>query len=442
MTSAPESQARGGNERYIETVVRVRGDEVARLLLAFAMFFSVLCGYYILRPVRDEMGVVIGSAGLTQLFLYVFLVMCAAVPVFGFVVARTPRRWVVPLLYGFFIANLIGFWILLRPDDGTTHAPAIARTFFVWTSVFNLFVVSLFWILMSDIWQPDQAKRLYGFIAAGGTAGAVVGPFMAGYLTGLMAPHDLLLLTAGFFGLALGCALLLRHFTGAGGIGDGDRPAGVRDILSGAERVWQSPYLFRIAMFILLANLIGTFFYLEQSRIVGLEIADRADRVRFFAFRDLVMNVITIAVQIFVTGRIMSRFGLGVPLASLPVCAIAGLAALAVSPSLEVIAAVMVAERAVGFALANPAIKVLYTVVEPDEKYKAQNFIDTVVFRGGDAASGWLFNTVAKAVGASSTVLAIVSLPLALVWLATARDLARRQAAAVASEGGTRSGET
>jgi AAA family ATP:ADP antiporter len=435
LTPAPEPAARAAPDRFIDTVVKVRGDEVARLLLAFAMFFSVLCGYYILRPVRDEMGVVIGSAGLTQLFLYVFLIMCAAVPVFGFIVARTPRRWVVPLLYGFFIANLIAFWMVLRTDDGGGHAPAVAATFFVWTSVFNLFVVSLFWILMSDIWRPDQAKRLYGFIAAGGTAGAVAGPFLAGQLTGFMAPHDLLLLTAGFFGLALGCALLLRHSTGAGGNGDGDRPAGVRDILSGAERVWQSPYLFRIAMFILLANLIGTFFYLEQSRIVGLEIADRADRVRFFAFRDLVMNVITVAVQVFATGRIMSHFGLGVPLASLPVCAIAGLLALAVSPTLEVIAAVMVAERAVGFALANPAIKVLYTVVDPDEKYKAQNFIDTVVFRGGDAASGWLFNSVAKAAGASSAVLAIISLPLALVWLATARDLARRQIAFVARDG-------
>jgi AAA family ATP:ADP antiporter len=333
----------------------------------------------------------------------------------------------VPLLYAFFIGNLLVFWGMLKGGGGAAHGALVASSFFVWTSVFNLFVVSLFWIQMSDIWQTEQAKRLYGFIAAGGTAGAVTGPFLAGKLSARIDPHDLLLVTAAMLAISLMCSLALRRHTGTGAAANGEFPAGVRDILSGAERVWQSPYLFRIALFILFANLIGTFFYLEQSRIVGAEIADRTERVRFFAARDFMVSLITITIQVFITGRVMRRFGLGVALASLPVCAMLGLFALAISPTLEVIAAIMVAERAVGFALANPAVKVLYTAVDADEKYKAQNFIDTVVYRGGDAASGWLFNSAAKAAGASGALLAIASLPVTLLWLRTGIDLARRQ---------------
>lgn len=436
MTVSRDAPSHTVLERLLTPAVAVRSEEVRQLLLAFAMFFSVLCGYYVLRPVRDEMGVALGTDGLQRLFIVVFLVMCVAVPVFGAIVARTPRRWVVPLLYAFFIANLIVFWILLKGEAGPPLNPLLASCFFVWTSVFNLFVVSLFWILMSDLWQSEQAKRLYGFIAAGGTAGAVTGPFLASTLSARLDPHDLLVVTAGMLAVALSCALALRRHTGTGPSPNGDRPAGVRDILSGAERVWQSPYLFRIALFILFANLIGTFFYLEQSRIVGAQITDRAERVQFFATRDLMVSLITITIQVFVTGRVMRRFGLGVPLASLPLCAMLGLVALAISPTLEVIAAVMVAERAIGFALANPAVKVLYTAVDPDEKYKAQNFIDTVVYRGGDAASGWIFNSLAKTLGASGTILALVSLPLGLLWLRTGLDLSRRQKAISADENG------
>ncbi len=254
------------------------------------------------------------------------------------------------------------------------------------------------------------------------------GPSSLACLSTRIEAHDFLLVTAFFLAIAMWASIALRHHTGANGTADAaDRPAGVRDILSGAERVWQSPYLFRIALFILLANLIGTYFYLEQSRIVGAEIADRTARVQFFANRDLMVSVSTILIQIFLTGRIMKHFGLAVPLAALPVTAILGLAALAISPTLHVIAGVMVAERAIGFALANPALKVLYTAVSADEKYKAQNFIDTVVYRGGDAASGWIFNSLAKAAGASGPVLAVLSLPAAVLWFKTARDLAQRQ---------------
>ncbi len=423
--------------KFLARFVHVESHEVPQLLLSFAIFFSVLCGYYILRPVRDEMGVAAGGDGLERLFLIVFLVMLAAVPVYGTIVARFPRRLVVPIIYVFFIVNLLLFWLALSVEADATAA-SIGSVFFVWSSVFNLFVVSLFWVLMSEMYASATAKRLYGFIAAGGTAGAVTGPLIARQLAAHVNAHDLLLVSALFLTIALVAVLALRRVVVAAQHTEAaaDRPAGGREILSGAISVFKSSYLFRIALFILLANLIGTYFYLEQSRIVGEEIAEKAERIQFFATRDFAVNFSTILIQVFITGRVMERYGLAIPLAALPLSAIAGLSALAISPTLQVVAAVMVVERAISFSLTNPAVKVLWTAVPLDAKYKAQNFIDTVVYRGGDAASGWVFNSFAKSMGASGGIVAIATLPFAVLWLLNGLSLAKgqeRQSEAVAN---------
>lgn len=425
-TSSPS--AKSPTERLLGRLVHVEAGEGAALLLSFVIFFTLLCGYYIMRPVRDEMGVAAGPDGLERMFYFVFIAMLAAVPVYGTIVARFSRRQVVPIVYAFFISNLVLFWVLLDGRTGVPAGPMVAQVFFVWSSVFNLFVVSMFWVLMSELYDSAEAKRLYGFIAAGGTAGAITGPAIAGWLAAKLDAHDLLLVTALLLSLALIAVLVLRRVTeGRTGAGSADKPAGGREILSGAIDVVRSPYLFKIALFILLANLIGTYFYLEQSRIVGETIADKTERVQFFAARDLAVNIGSLLIQLLVTGRVMERLGLPVALSALPVTATIGLAALAVAPSLDVVAAVMVAERSVAFSLSNPAVKVLWTAVPLDEKYKAQNFVDTVVYRGGDAASGWVFNSLAKSLGLGGTLIALLSLPLALLWLVTGVRLGREQ---------------
>ncbi len=199
------------------------------MLWSFAYFFSVLCAYYILRPLRDEMGVTVGQDGLKWLFVIVFLVMLAAVPVFGWVVSRFPRRRIVPVIYGFFIANLAMFWVAFQAG---MHGAVVAGTFFVWVSVFNLFVVSLFWSLMSDLWRNDQAKRLYGFIAAGGSAGAFAGPLITQGLVRLVGPNNLLIVSGLLLGVSIAAALdaaaavrRRRRGTGRGGAGRAARPA-------------------------------------------------------------------------------------------------------------------------------------------------------------------------------------------------------------------------
>lgn len=409
-------------KRRLRRVIDIEPNEIAGALVSFAYFFAVLCAYYIIRPVRDEMGVAIGQDGLERLFTVVFVVMLAAVPLFGWVVSRFARRRIVPYVYAFFVLNLIAFWALIETDG---PGKLVAAAFFVWASVFNLFVVSMFWILMSDLWRADQATRLYGFIAAGGSAGALAGPLVTQSLVRLVGPTHLLLISAALLGVAIAAAMALRRqFEGLSGAGGHDRLSG-HGILAGAVETWRSPILFRIALWILLANVVSTVFYFEQSRIVGETIPDRAGRVQLFARLDLAVSLLTIFAQVFLTGRVLARLGVAVTAALLPGLAIAGLLMLSVSPVIGVIVTVMALERSIAFALANPAVKTLFTDVEAEAKYKAQSFIDTVVYRGGDAVSGWLFGALSKGLGLSGQAIALAALPLAVLWFVTSRGLTR-----------------
>ena len=411
--------------------VDLKPGEFRAVLWSFAYFFAVLCSYSIIRPLREEMGVTIRKGnehGLEQLFGIVFLDMLAMVPVFGWVVSTFARQRVAPAIYGFFVLNLGVFWMLLSDQPGT----GIASAFFVWVSVFNLFVVSLFWSVMSDLWTSSDAKRLYGFIAAGGSVGALLGPLITQSLVHTVGTANLLLVSAMFLGLAIVCIGGLRSLMGASRGDASELPAG-RGIIDGAKRVLQSPYLLQIAIWVLLANLISTFFYFEQARVVGLAIPDRVDRVQLFARMDLTVNVLAVAAQLLLTGNVMKRLGVGLSMAALPASAVLGLLALWVSPSLWVLVVIIVAERAIGFGITNPGARVLYTVVEPEDKYKAQNFIDTVVYRGGDAASGWIFNGLGKALGLSTPLVALVTVPFALLWLGLSFRLGRDQEALAAA---------
>lgn len=430
MTAAPEIATPVDTALIarLRRLVQFEPGEMPALLWSAIYFFCVLAAYYIVRPIREEMGVRLGQEGLGVMFTVVFFVMIAAVPLFGWLATRFKRAAVVPVVYGFFIANLLLFWALFRMDGASKP---LAGAFFVWVSVFNLFAVSLFWSLMSDKWSSDQAKRLYGCIAAGGSAGAVSGPIITQTLAAMVGPTNLLLVSAALLGGALVCVSALRGIERRGKAEKRDAPPQLGDMVAGAVNVWRQPYLFRIALVVLLANLISTYFYFEQSRIVGATLNDTAARVQLFARMDLAVNFLTILAQILLTASLMQRLGVGVTAGALPAVVIGGLVAIAVSPSLWVIVAVVVLERAVAFAFSNPAFRVLYTAVHPDDKYKAQNFIDTVVFRGGDAASGWLFNTVAREAarvyGLPMSIFALLTLPLAALWLWLALKLGREQ---------------
>ncbi|WP_291165010.1 NTP/NDP exchange transporter [Hyphomicrobium sp.] len=388
------------------------------MLASFAMFFALLSAYYIIRPVRDEMGVSLGKDSLRELFTVVFVVMLVLVPLFGFVATRFPRRYVLPSIYSFFSANLIVFWLLLKasPDDHW-----VAGSFFVWASVFNLFVVSLFWSLMSELWSHEEATRLYGFISAGGTAGALAGPLLTQGLVRVVPPVDLLAVSAALLIASMLASLQLRRLRPAEAK-TASEPAG-GGILDGAIKVFTTPMFARIALFIFITNIIGTFFYLEQARLVAASIDNSADRVLFFSGRDLAVSVVTFLIEVFGTARVLRRFGVTGALLALPLTGALGVLLLTFDAALWIVAAVMVAERIVSFALANPAIKVIYTLATPADKYKVQNFIDTVVFRGGDAMSGWLFSIVGGGLGFAAGATGAIAIPLVAAWLWTAERL-------------------
>ncbi len=390
----------------------IQDGEVAELVLSFAMFFCVLASYMTIRPLRDTLGAGLPHGGLEGQFGIVLAVMIGLVPVFGAVSTRLPRPLVLPVVYGFFVANLLAFgWLL---GSGT---PAwLASAFFVWGSVYNLYVVSLFWSQMSELWSSEAGKRLFGIISAGGTLGSITGPGIAGPLAKDFGLHVLPLVSAGFLGLALVASVLLARMMPQGGAAQEAKPVTLTAVLDGALHVWRQPYLRRIALVIFLANLVSTVFYLEQSRLIKLAIPGQADRVAFFASRDLAVSVLTATIQLFGTAWIIKKLGLTAGLASLPLVCLAGLALFGAAPTLLVVSTIMVLERVTAFALAGPSIRVLYTVVDPDEKYKAQNFIDTVVYRAGDATSGMLSHQ------AGPWLLAAV-VPFAGLWLVASAGL-------------------
>jgi ATP:ADP antiporter, AAA family len=409
----------------LRRIVDLKPGEATALLWSFAYFFCLLCSYYILRPLRDEMGIEGGVSNLQWVFSGTFVAMLLAVPLFGALAARLPRHRLLPLVYYFFSLNLLVFFLLLKSDIATA---TVARAFFIWVSVFNLFVVSVFWSYMADLYNNEQARRLFGFIAAGGSAGAVVGPLLTASLARSLGIVNLLLVSAALLLLAIVCIRALARWAVTGQparAAQEDRPIG-GGVLSGVQLLLRSPYLLGICVYILLYTMLSTFLYFEQARIVADTFSDSASRARLFALMDLGVNALTILGQVLVTARIIARFGVSVALALIPAAVALGFLALAVFPVLAVLVAFQIVRRAGNFAIARPTREILYTVVSREQKYKSKNFIDTVVYRGGDAISGWLY-TGLTAAGLGLSAIALVAVPVALAWLYTGAALGRKQ---------------
>jgi len=402
----------------------VRPEELRALLGSFAYFFCLLAGYYVLRPLRDEMGIAGGVRNLQWMFTATFVAMLAAVPAFGALVAKLPRSRFIPLVYHFFVANIAVFWVLLTIDY---ERAIVARVFFVWISVFNLFTVSVFWSFMADLWTSEQGKRLFGFIAAGGSAGALAGPAITVLAAKAIGPANLLVIAAVFLELAVLCASRISVAPAAATQQRAQSPIG-GNWLAGFVLLLRSPYLAGIALWVFLLSLAGTFLYFQQANIVAAASSDPAERTRIFATIDLAIGVLTLAVQFVATGRLIERFGVGRAAALLPLVFAAGFAVLAFSPALAVVIAFQAVQRTANFAVSNPAREILFTVLDREEKYKAKNVIDIVVFRGADAATGWLFSAL-RGAGLELAAISLATVPVCIAWLVLALALGRAQEA-------------
>lgn len=405
-------------------------------LWSFAYFFALLAAYYVLRPLRDQSAIAGGIRALPWLFTATFLSLLVAQPLYGALVARLPRRRFIVVVYHFFALNLALFWALLAMG---VEPVAVARVFFVWVSVFNLFAVAVFWSFMADLFDSEQGKRLFGFIGAGGTAGALLGPALTIALSGPLGPSNLLLVALVLLEVAVLCVHRLEGTaTAAASAGRDERPVGGSAFAALAE-IARSPYLLGIAAWVSLLSFGATLLYFAQAHIVAAQVHGAAAQTRVFAGIDLAVGLLTLATQVFATGRILDRFGVGAAAGALPAAYLVGFAVLGFSPTLAVVVVFQVAQRWMNFAVANPARQVLFTVVGRAEKYKAKSFIDVVVLRGSDAACGWLFESL-QAIGLKLGVVALCALPVAAGWLALSRMLGRvqeRRAEAMSRDGST-----
>tara|TARA_R110001592_G_scaffold89752_1_gene263771 strand:- start:227 stop:1648 length:1422 start_codon:yes stop_codon:yes gene_type:complete len=443
--------------RLLNRAVDLRKGEGAALAFSFAYYFLLLCAYYILRPIRDEMGVAGGVDNLAWLFTGTLVGMMLLHPVFTSLVKRMPRNRFVPLTYRFFIANLLIFFVFLKvlPLENSVW---VGRIFFIWVSIFNLFVISVFWSFMTDIYQSSQSKRLFGMLAVGGTIGAITGSSITSALVSVLGPVNLLLISALLLEAAarvsnalekseetLALAALedeqeyeARTKDSAQFIPSSAQTQGTIEavalkqkevigggVLEGVGDVLRSPYLIGIAVLMLMFTITSTYLYFMQAEIVSGVSQDSSVRTQVFANIDLIVNIITLITQLFLTGRIMRVFGIGLSLAFLPIVSLIGFGIMGLAPTLMVLVIFQILRRAGNYAIQRPAREVLYTVLPRTEKYKAKNFNDTFVYRVGDQIGAWSYTAMAW-LGLSVSSLAMSMIPVSAIWLVLVLWLGRR----------------
>ena len=387
-----------------------------RVVLPFLTFFSVLCGYFVLRPVRDEIGVRAGVEQLPWLLTATFSATLLLVPLFGWIVSRVQRRAIAAATYA--LCSVL----LLLTYGGLQSSSIIAWGvgLFVGISVLNLFIISVFWSLMSDSFRDEEARRFYGMIAIGGTAGAIAGPALTAFLAPRIGPINLLPISATFLGIAAVLTMLIPRRPDAPPL---EKIGG--NIIAGIRLALRNPSLLRIALIIICYTTISTIIYFEQADIVKAAIADSGRRTRYFALLDLANNIITVTLQALITSRVLTRLGLKFALSAAPAIIGTGLALLAVLPKLGLIAVLQVIHRAGEHAFSRPGREVVFTSVTPEERFKAKNFLDTFVYRGNDAFVAWIIGAM-HANGAGLGAIAFVGVIVAAGWAGNGYALGKK----------------
>lgn len=425
--------------RFLLRRFGVPEDEAEAVGWSWLFFFAVLSAYYVIRPIRDDMGVASGVENLPWLFTGSLVGMLIANPPFAFVAARLPRPRFVSAAYRFFAINLMVFFAAMHLASGSSQI-WVGRLFFLWTSVFNMFVVSIFWSVMADVFTAEQGKRLFGLIGAAGTIGAITGATITSLLVGSLGSANLMLVSLALLELAGLSARRLFQFAGsararAPRVSSDEKDTGMGgSVWTGIRRTLTSAYFVNITLHMLLFTVLTTFLYFQQAALVDHAIADRAARTRFFANIDLLVNLIALATQTFATGRFIQACGVVSGLVFLPVLSVVGFAALGLVPTVGVLMAFQVLRRAGNFAVNRPAREVLFTVVSPEDRYKTKAFIDTFVYRAGDQIGAWAYLPMA-ALGLGIGGVSMVGVVIALASVVNAAWLGRRwQHAAAHSE--------
>ncbi len=408
--------------------VSVKPREIGALIAACVYFFLILCAYYIIRPIRDEMAIANGVANIQWMLLATVVVLLLLTPIFGWVTSRFKTRQFLSYCTLFFASHLVIFYFLFS----TEQRPAIVtQAFYVWVNVFNIFIVSLFWSFMNDVFGRDQVKRLFACIAAGGTAGAICGPLITRTLVETLGLAPLLLISAGTLGLSLVLIIWLINWQND----DYDSSQAsykVQDkalkgsALSGLTLIFKSPYLAGICVFILLYATSITFVQIRQAELIEAAYTVPEKRTQLFATIDLAVNVLVLIFQVFLTSKIIVWLGLRYTLLIVPLGITIGFGLMATAPILSVMIGLEIFRRAGDYAIMKPAREMLFSVVSREEKYKAKNFIDTTVLRTGSMSSAWIYAAIRSMGSTAGAGIAGVSIVLGIAWCITSLWLGKQ----------------
>ena len=428
--SPANQEPRGGpslTSRLFRSLAAVEPLEVRAVALSMLYFFFLFGSYSVIKPVRDAMGTVYGVAHLQELFTATLLVSLVCAPLYSMLTARFRLSAFLPWVYGFVAATILIFYALF--NGGQYQERWVAAAFYVWVSTFNLLTISVFWTFMADIFSRSQAKRLFGFVAAGGTLGGIVGPAVATMLATRIGNYNLLLISAAGFAATALLVRMLAHeklvLVAAGG--EAQRTSLDHRLrggsLDGFRLLRRSPYLLLLALFLLLMTWISTIVYFQLGELITKTFSSREARTQAYGMIDLAVNSCAVLVQLLGTGRLIARFGVGAGLLLNPIIMVIAFLAIAFSPVLMVLGGIQIGRRVAEYAIAKPTREMLFTVVDQESRYKAKNVIDTVIYRFGDFSAAWISAAVLPY---GVTGLAIFGVIASAIWFPVAYALGKR----------------
>jgi len=407
---------RNRTSKLVGLIANVQGHEVKAVAGSFLFVVLLMSAYYILRPVRDAMASDWSDAEVSWLWTLNFFISTAVVALYGALVARFPLRFLVPATYGIFALTFLFFYALASLSSDRT---LVDKSFYVWVSVFSLFHISVFWSFMSELFSKEQAGRLFGIIAAGASVGGLIGPSIPSFFSAYLGTDNLLLLASAMLVLPIPLIFYLQALKisdlGNEALAVKNTPARIGgNPFAGFTLFISNPYLLAIGLFILLYTGISSFVYFELKNLLA-ELS-RAERTVIWAQMDLAVNVLSIAVGLFATGRLVGRFGLATTIALIPVMICAGLIIVAISPFLGAVIALQVIRRAGNYAVTRPAREMLFTRVDRETRFKAKPVIDIVAYRGGDMLMAWAFTGLTQGLGLGLAAVAAVGAGIAALW--------------------------
>jgi ATP:ADP antiporter, AAA family len=403
--------------RLLSKLAPIEAEETPIVVAAFSLFFFMWAGYFAVRPVRETIGTILGRAQVADVWIYTAIFSVLIIPVYGWIVARFPRRIFLPATYGLVALVLAAIGVVMQ---GGNISPLLGKFFYVFISVVNLFLISMFWSFLLEIFASGQAKRLFGVIAAGGSAGALAGPFVSDFTVEYIGNSGILFLGASLFVAAILCQRVLLGLWSKNAMARDrveapqDRPLGGNPF-AGVTIILRSPYLLGIALFIVFISAVNTLLYFEQLRLVEITFPDTTERTRAFARLDWIVQTLTVLSQVFITGRVAARFGVTALLTMVPLAMVIGFLALAASGTFAVLAVVFVLRRACEYAFIRPGREMLWSPLDKETKYKAKNTADVPVYRGADALVAQGSNALETS-GVGPAGIAILGAATAAVW--------------------------